>query len=151
MRTNSIKLQERQRIRKHIKWKEPFTRLLWSIVRKKQLVGMRFRCEAPLRRIKGREIRATFFCSKYHFVLEPLTGPYTDELKEQDRFLYERGFYVHRIRITNDKLEILSELLGIFRDYKKWKKELGIYLHTKNHPVTCDDELRASTLSERPI
>ncbi len=148
MKTEPNKLKERQRTRKHNKWEDPFTRLIWSVIWKKHLEGKRFRCEAPLRRIKDRVIVATFYCSQYHFIIEPLIGSYTDEMKEHDRFLYERGYYVHRIRTTSGKLEILGDLLSIFRDYKKWKKELGIYLHTKNHPVTWDDESRASTLSE---
>jgi hypothetical protein len=84
-------LQERKIIRKHIKWEDPFTSLIWSVVRKKRLQGRIFRCEHRIPGIRGREILATLYCSKYRFILEPLTGRYTYAQKRQDRFLYERG------------------------------------------------------------
>jgi very-short-patch-repair endonuclease len=120
---------ERKRIRKEIKWEDPFTSLIWSVVRKKRLQGRIFRCEHRIPGIRGREILATFYCAKYRFILEPLTARYTYAQKRQDRFLYERGYYVHRIRETDDKLAIHNEILGIFSDYSKWKRELGLFLH----------------------
>jgi very-short-patch-repair endonuclease len=118
-------------IRKAIKWEDPSTSLIWGTVRKRQLVGKKFECYRYLECITDREVTATFYCDEYHLVIEPIKGHYTNALKEYDRYLYEKGFYVYRIRKPKDKEEIRGDLLSILSDYKTWTEKLGAFLGIK--------------------
>jgi very-short-patch-repair endonuclease len=115
----------RRRERKLIKWEDPFTALMWELLRKKRLRGQSFRCWRYLNRLGT---TFTFYCAKYKLVIEPLRGTYTRALKAQDKFLYEKGYYVYRMKKSRDRVKIRSNLLSVLVNFKVWKKELGISL-----------------------
>ena len=72
--------------------------LLWSLLRSKQLCGLKFRRQHPIG-----QFFADFACQSHHVVVE-LDGEYHDHIEENDlrrqRYLEGQGWKV--IRFTND-------------------------------------------------
>ena len=97
--------------------------LLWSLLRSKQLCGLKFRRQHPVD-----PYLADFACQRYHFIVE-LDGEYHDQIADDDlkrqRYLEKLGWRV--VRFKNE--DVLRDAEHVLRAIAK---ELGIaYLFRK--------------------
>ena len=97
-------------------------RVLWSILRRKQLEGFRFRRQVPIGRFF-----ADFFCPATRLIIEVDGGQHFDEDNlwrdyRRSKWLKEQGFRV--IRFTNDAVfrcpgDVAEEIRRVLLECKK--------------------------------
>ena len=107
--------------------------LLWSVLRSKQLCGLKFRRQHPIG-----PFFADFACVKHRIIIE-LDGGYHDEIQEADikrqEYLKSQGWRVVRFEneVVLDDVDRIAQAiaaeLGFDYEYKKRKATLGAMLN----------------------
>jgi len=108
--------------RKLRKESTPSEKVLWKVLRAKNLNGLRFLRQHPLfYRINGDWVEffiADFYCARFNLIIE-LDGPIhqqrVEEDRERDSKLASRGFVIKRFR--NEELEDINKVTQSILDF----------------------------------